>query len=197
MHIAVDQDDVMLEFFPNVLECFEREYGIKPKFDGSPWGPDAVAFTHHPALLASGYDDWWGWLRERDWLWGIAPAVPGAIGGVKQLRAMGHYVEMVTSKPLWAEPQVWRWLGKWRPPFQKVTIVEPGQSKVDYTSADLIIDDRRSTCDEFEAAGRKAIHFERGAQPTTATERVRVAISWPAVLHVVQSLNLEVVHATK
>jgi len=114
------------------------------------------------AFLAAGYRSWWDWLKERDWLWATFPAIPGAIGGVKTLRAQGHYVEMVTSKPVWAEPQVWRWLGKWRPPFNAVTIVSSTQkqSKVDYTKADIIIDDKRQTCEDFVKAGRRAIHYD-------------------------------------
>jgi hypothetical protein len=161
-HIAVDMDDVILDFMPNVMACFEREYGIVHPFNGSPWGPDAVAFTKHPALLESGYKDWWGWLRDRDWLWGLAPAVPGAIGGLKTLRARGYYVELVTSKPEWAEPQVWKWLGRWRPDLDRVTIVRPGESKAEVSSADGIIDDKIDTVKEWEDLERSSIWFNRG-----------------------------------
>lgn len=183
MRIAVDMDDVMLDFMNNVMTCFYREYGISVKWDGDPWGPDAVAFTKHSAFKTSGYKDWWGWLRDRDWLWGIAPAIPGAIGGVKQLRAAGHYLELVTSKPEWAEPQVWRWLGKWRPAFERVTITKPGTPKVTATNADLIIDDKLETCSGFIEAGRYAIHFDRTMYAsTTDGERFFVAKDWQDVL---------------
>lgn len=188
MHVAVDCDDVMLAFFENVLNCFYREYGIEVPWDGAPWGADAVAFTKHPAFIASGYKDWWGWLRDRDWLWGIAPAIHGSIGGVKQLRAAGHYMEMVTSKPDWAEPQVWRWLGKWRPPFERVTITKPGVRKVDATDADLIIDDKRSTCEEFIDAGRAAILFDQSGTAVGPFRGLLVAHDWREVVFALKGL---------
>ena len=119
MHLAVDLDDVVLDFANGVLNAFETEFGETHPYDGDPWGPSMVAFTKHPTLLAAGYKSWWDWLRARDWLWSNFPAVPGAIGGLQTLRHQGHYLECVTSKPEWAEPQVWKWLGKWRAPFNR------------------------------------------------------------------------------
>ena len=130
---------------PSVMETFQREYGARPEYDGQPWGAQATAFYKHPLLLESGYASWWDWLRDRDWLWSTFPAVEGAIGGIKRLRAAGHYVECVTSKPEWAEFNVWKWLGKWRPAFNQVTIVNTGQSKLDFTDADVIVDDKLDT----------------------------------------------------
>jgi len=190
MHWAIDCDDVMLNFFPNVLDCFEREFDIRPEYDGQPWGDLAKQFTRHPALIEAGYKDWWGWLRERDWLWGIAPAVPGSIGGVKTLRAKGHYTEMVTSKPEWAEPQVWRWLGKWRPPFEQVTISKPGVSKVSVTKADILIDDKPENVQEFAAAGRLGILFDlSGQHKGTEQDRIYVAHNWADVLAIEEGLS--------
>lgn len=184
LHVAVDLDDVTVDFMKNVFDCFEREFGVRPEWNGAPWGREAVALYKHPLLLAAGYKDWWGWLRARDWLWGIAPAVPGAIGGISTLRARGHYVEAVTSKPEWAEPQVWRWLGKWRPPFEAVTITKHGQSKADATRADIIIDDKLETCIDFTTDGREAVWFNRatdaGLPPSTVG--LHMARSWAEVL---------------
>lgn len=189
MHIAVDCDDVMLDFMGSVMRSFELEFGITPDWDGGPWSEDAVKFTTHPAFAAAGYEDWWAWLTHRDWLWALFPAIPGAIGGVKRLRHDGHYLEMVTSKPEWAEPQVWRWLGKWRPAFNAVTIVANGQSKLDYTEAELIIDDRHKTCREFVAAGRRAVNFDRSSSPAEPSFGLWVAHDWTEVLDIVGSLN--------
>lgn len=200
MHIAVDCDDVMLDFIGMVRKCFRKEFGFEgiPDYSGSPWGEDVVAFTKHPSLLAAGYKSWWDWLRERDWLWGTADAVDGAIGGVKTLRAQGHYLEMVTSKPEWAEPQVWRWLGKWRPPFHRVTIVNSKEQKVDVTDARLIIDDKVDTVKSFADAGRWGIVFDRGRVHTMEamlSPRIEVAHNWDDVLKLVDDIaRREVVH---
>lgn len=191
MHFAIDMDDVTVNFFPNVLDCFEREFGERPVYDGTPWGEDAIAFTKHPKLLAAGYTSWWDWLRERDWLWGIAPAVPGAIGGITTLRSRGHYVEALTSKPRWAEPQVWRWLGKWRPPFQRVTIIDAaqGQKKTAASTADVMVDDKLATCVEFVKDGRLAIWFNLGPHGLTVREGLYEANSWDDVLRIAEEID--------
>jgi len=177
---------VVLDFFPSVLESFYREYGERVKFDGAPWGQDATAFYKHPLLLESGYSSWWGWLRDRDWLWSTFPAVPGAIGGIKRLRAAGHYVECVTSKPDWAEYNVWKWLGKWRPAFNRVTIVTNGQRKMDFTSASIIVDDKRKTCLEFVDAERKAVLFDRSNKQGTGVLGLYLANNWEDVINCIE-----------
>ena len=193
LHIATDLDDVVLDFAPSVLEAFRKEYGVTIPFDGDAWGADMIAFGHHPLLLESGYKSWWDWLRDREWLWATFPAVPGAIGGIKRLRAAGHYVECVTSKPDWAEHNVWKWLGRWRPAFQRVTVVSPGQRKVDLTEADVIVDDKLGTCDEFLRAGRQAIWFNRTrtSYPRDAVlpGGLRVAWHWEHVVDHVQEIR--------
>lgn len=188
MHVAVDLDDVVLDFMNSVRETFHREYGVWFEYDGNSWGEKAVDFYKHPLLLESGYKSWWDWLRDREWLWATFPAIPGAIGGIKRIRNAGHYVEAVTSKPTWAEHNVWKWLGRWRPPFNSVTIVNSGQSKVDYTVADIIIDDKLQTCMEFVQDGRKAIHFQRTSefhhQPSAS---LFVATDWQEVVRIINT----------
>jgi hypothetical protein len=188
-HVAIDLDDVCLDFFGNVLDCFYREYGERVEWDGDPWGPDAVAFTKHPKLLATGYKSWWDWLRDRDWLWGIAPAVPGAVGGVGILRNAGFYVECVTSKPKWAEPQVWRWLGKWRVPFSRVTVVEVGAPKTEFTDAQWIIDDKRETCALFCKDRDGAVLFDRSQTETLPPGKLRIAHNWDDVVREMEVLR--------
>lgn len=161
MHLGIDLDDVVVDFIGGVRKAFATEYGEEgiPEYNGSAWGDEVVAFTKHPLLLASGYKSWWDWLREREWLWAQFPAVPGAIGGLKILRNEGHYLEAVTSKPEWAEHNVWKWLGLWRPPFQRVTIINSQlkQRKVDLTDAELMVDDKEGTCQEFVDDGRRGV----------------------------------------
>ncbi len=187
MHIAIDLDDVVLDFMPSVMAAFEREYGVRPEYDGQPWGKQAVDFAKHPMFLESGYKSWWDWLRDREWLWATFPAIPGAIGGIKRLRASGHYVECVTSKPEWAEHNVWKWMGRWRPPFNQVTIVTNGQRKVEFTKADVIVDDKLATCREF----RRAIWFNRSRSISeemakgNAIKDVMVAWHWEHVIELI------------
>jgi len=159
-HVAVDLDDVTVDFMPGVAHSYELEFGEPLDISGGTWSRPLTTLDT-PALKDAGYKSLWAWLRDREWLWALFPAVEGAIGGIATLRARGLYVEAVTSKPLWAEHNVWKWLGKWRPAFQRVTVVNTGQSKLDFTDADLIIDDKLETCIEFVEAGRQAIWFDR------------------------------------
>jgi deoxypyrimidine-specific 5' nucleotidase type C protein (NT5C) len=184
LHIAVDLDDVVLDFMPSVMETFYREYGERPEFDGS-WGARTTEFYKHPLLLASGYKSWWDWLRDRDWLWSTFGAVPGAIGGIKQLRAAGHYVECVTSKPEWAEYNVWKWLGKWRPAFHRVTVVTNGQCKADFTAADVIVDDKMENCQAFMERGRQAIYFSTGPHDNYTGQ---IAWNWGHVIDHIEEI---------
>lgn len=183
LHVAVDLDDVVLDFMAGVFSAFEREYGVRPEYDQQPWGSAAVEFTRHPMFLESGYQNWWGWLRDREWLWATFGTVPGAIGGIKRLRAAGHYVECVTSKPEWAEHNVWKWLGRWRPAFHAVTIVTAGDRKVDFTDADVLVDDKPQNCVEFMEVGRHAVLFDRSQRAEHCG--AYTARDWESVVKVV------------
>ena len=154
-HLAIDLDDVCLDFTGGVKASVEREFGVVIPDDAF------EAWDLHPILDPIIGRSWWKWLREREWLWANFPAVNGAIGGLERLRLEGFYLECVTSKPRWAEYNTWRWLGRWRPPFQRVTIVGDKDRKVDFTEADLLIDDKLKNLQEFVQAGRKGIMFDR------------------------------------
>jgi 5'(3')-deoxyribonucleotidase len=182
MYIAVDLDDVILDFGGGVRHAVETEYDVViPPFEK--WEMHEVL---DPILGKS----WWKWMRERDWLWSNFPAIPGAIGGLAQLRDAGHYLEIVTSKPEWAEFSVWKWLGKWRPPVNRVTIVNMDTRKVDVTDADALIDDKPANVNEFDADGRIGILFYASHNATSGEARDGVikAKDWKSVVEIV---NLE------
>lgn len=140
LHIAVDADDTLLDFFAGVIDSMYYEFGVLIlKEDCTSWDNNPV--KQFP-WTDWGYKSWWDWMRTRDWLWATFPAIPGAIGGVHALRSKGHYMELLTSKPTWAEPQVQRWLGKWRPDFTRTTIVNLEQPKYSASDADILVDDK-------------------------------------------------------
>ena len=153
LHVAVDLDDVCLDFTGGVKRSVEIEYGVQV--------PEITAWNLHDTLDPIIGHSWWKWMKARDWLWPNFPAIPGAVGGIQRMRDAGHYVELVTSKPLWAEAAVWKWLGKWRLPVQRVTIVDMNTRKVDATDADGIVDDKPETTLDFAQDGRFAIMFAR------------------------------------
>lgn len=186
LHVAVDFDDVLLEFVPSLFRSFELEFGITLPYDGDPWGADSVAFRdgkNHSVWRECGYDNWWGWLRDRDWLWATFPAVPGAIGGIKRLRQLGCRVEGLTKKPQWAEHTVWRWCGRWRPDFQTVTVVPSSEAKVLWSDAHVLVDDALTNVQDFADDGRYGILFDRAElHKDKQAGRLFVAHSWGDVV---------------
>lgn len=185
-HVAIDLDDVTVDFWPGLAAAFELEYDVKlPPVH--PWSDEAKMFYKHELLLASGYSDWWDWLRDNSHLWGrVFTPVNGAIGGIRRLRASGWYVEALTSKPEWAERSVWEFIGRYRIPFQRVTIITYPQSKVDFTDASVIVDDKLETCVEFNKDRRGAVLFDRIGGHTDAPELgffLRHARNWEDVIN--------------
>ena len=128
-HIAIDMDDVMLDFVGGLKAAVKLEYGVEITDEQLA----ACGWNLHPLLDPILGRSWWKWLKEREWLWANFPAIEGSIGAVEKLRQHGYVVELVTSKPSWAAHNVWKWLGKWRPAFDRVTIVRLDQNKIDWT----------------------------------------------------------------
>jgi 5'(3')-deoxyribonucleotidase len=190
-HLAIDLDDVVLDLTGGVARTVAREHDVPlPVFDN--WNMDLVL---KPILGMP----WMKWMRKKDWLWATFPAIDGAIGGLEVLRQRGYYLECVTSKPEWAEPQVWKWLGLWRPAFHRVTIMSDGVRKVDVTDADLLIDDKPENCLGFLDEGRRAVLFTRphnkGVRLGDHTIHVAPAIradSWSGILEAVERTFPEV-----
>jgi 5'(3')-deoxyribonucleotidase len=153
--VAVDLDDVVLDFLNGVVQAVNTEYGANLRRE------DIKDWDLHEVLDPIIGRSFWAWLEDRDWLWANFSAVPGAMGGLDYLRRKNYYLECVTSKPKWAEHNVWKWLGKWRPPFQRVTIVGHSEPKVDFSDALFLIDDKPANVNEWARAGRVAILFDR------------------------------------
>lgn len=180
-HIAVDMDDVMVDFVGGLVDAMHTEHGILISEELL----EQAGWDLHPLLdPIIGYS-WWTWLRDREWLWANFPAVPGAIGAIEQLHRQGHYLELVTAKPDWARHNVWKWLGKWRPNFDRVTIVDTTATKADATTAELLIDDKPSNLDAFFGTDRYGVLF---ARPHNKRQRQQypTAEDWAEVLEILE-----------
>lgn len=185
IHIAVDMDDVMVDFVGGLLAAVKKEYGVTITEE------QVTDWNLHPLLdPIIGYS-WWDWMKKRQWLWANFPAVDGAIGSIDYLRAQGHYMELLTSKPDWARHNVWKWLGKWQADFDRVTIVPVTDSKttkVFATDATLIIDDKPANCEGFLQYARDAILFDRPhnlkfrQDMTDPSKAMRHAANWREVI---------------
>lgn len=172
-HLAIDLDDVVLDFTGGLRESVLKEYDVMlPPEAFDKW---EIGEILNPIIGIN----WWKWLREREWLWAQFPAVNGAVGGLNALRRAGFYLECVTSKPEWAEHNTWKWLGKWRPPFNRVTIVGPMDRKVEFTDAYLLVDDKVENIEQFLHDGRKGILFDRHYNRESSLER---ALHWREVV---------------
>lgn len=180
MKIAVDLDDVVLDFVGGVLDAIKKEYAVEIAED------QVESFDLHAILdPIIGYS-WWKWMREHAWIWPNFTAVDGAMGALRTLRNKGHYLVCITSKPDWAEQNVWIWLGKWRPPFQQVIITSKDDVKADFSDADVLIDDKVENVEAWAATGRKAILFDR-SHNIEYEEPVGIdrAVGWGQVLSLI------------
>lgn len=168
MKIAVDLDDVCMEFFSSVCwaiaEAFPEE-----NLDPIRMYEETTDWVNNPVkdLRIFGEDiygnqsTWWDWLKANDRLWAKFYPVHDSISGVRLLREAGHWVEAVTSKPQWAEWVVWEWQKQYQYQFNAIIIVPTGMSKLEASSADLLIDDRTSAIQEWDEAGRYGLLYTR------------------------------------
>lgn len=190
--VAVDLDDVVLDFFGGVvIRGMNKDFAARLDVrDVTDWDHNLVK---HFDWSYYGYSSWWEWLQERAKLWATAPAIDGAIGGIRALRAAGHRPQCVTAKPTWAEPQVWRWLGRWQPAFESVHFVPVDEPKSVATDADVLIDDRASNCAEWvnSDSTRFAVLFDQPWNDAVRDcgPRTFWAADWPAVLDIVADLE--------
>ena len=193
MHVAVDLDDVCMEFFSSV--CKEVAIAFPAEnLDPERMYQDTTDWHKNPVKDLTCFGKgrtWWDWLKDNKFLWATFLPVPGALAGVEQLRKQGHWVEALTSKPAWAEFVVWRWQNIWQFPFNTVTIVPTGTSKLEMSYADVLVDDRLSTCLEWqEARGPdSAILYKRPWNMQTEDVTLRKASSWEYVLDQVKRID--------
>lgn len=183
--VAVDLDDVVLDFLGGLVNAVNTEFGTDLRRE------DVREWDLHDLLDPIVGRSFWSWLRDRYWLWSNFPAVPGAMGGLEKLRRKGYYLECVTSKPDWAEAQVWKWMGKWRPPFHRVTIVGQGDNKAKFSNALFLIDDKPQNVNEWAHSGRVPILFTRphNRRAILAKEVIR-ASDWAEVTDIIDAYSV-------
>lgn len=186
MKIALDIDDVVMDFWRSLEESITLEFGIDLDYEAN------TDFNNTPVSRLDVFGPgltWWDWLRSRDWVWATFGPVPGALGGIQRLRDRGHYVELVTKKPEWAEWTVWKWLGRWRPAANSVRILGLDDNKAEFSDARILIDDNLDNIQKWLDTGREAIIFDR---PWNRLTRIAPrAYDWDEVLELVQIAERE------
>lgn len=157
LHVALDLDDVVLDFVGGVCETVTRDFGIEVSKD------EIIDWNFGQFIDPIIGRPWFEWLQDHSDLWGDKfKPVAGAIGGIEKLRRAGHYVEIVTSKPEWAEDPTWVWLAKYKPRVHRLTIVPlVGGKKTELTDADVLVDDKWDNCLEWVKDGRPSLLFSQ------------------------------------
>lgn len=184
--VAVDVDDVILDFGGRVIKTVNKEYGQSLQLE------DITSWNLNELLDPILGEDWWVWWEERSWLWADASAIDGAIGGLRTLHQRGHKIELLTAKPDWARAGLSQWLGKWQPYYDRITVgpARPAMNKAEWSSADILIDDKPSNCIEFVDAGRMAILFDRPHnQKESVPPPIPRAKNWGQVLTFMEQLE--------
>jgi 5'(3')-deoxyribonucleotidase len=162
LYVALDMDDVVTNLMGLVIDKVELETGTRlAEEDFTQWG-------WRPASTALG-ESWWEWLKRKSWLWSLAEPIPGALNGIDRLRAAGHFIELITTKPVWAEREVFAWLEKYKAPVNRVTFVPHSDdsgghaliTKASISPADVLVDDHPRNVEAWLETGRPAILFER------------------------------------
>ena len=182
-HVALDLDDVVLDFVGGVCEVITRDFGVEVcREDITNW--NFGQFVDH--IIGR---PWFEWLEDHSELWGdkFRP-LTGAIGGIEKLRRAGHYLEIVTAKPGWAEDATWDWLAKYKPRVHRLTIVplDHISNKHEVTDADVLVDDKFENCEEWAKDGRPALLFSQphNADHEFMPDGVTRVRNWRGVLDV-------------
>jgi 5'(3')-deoxyribonucleotidase len=190
--IAVDLDDVCVEYFRSVVDEVNHEFGTDLDYE------ETLSWDDNPLKRLDVFGegrDWWTWMESRCHLWSRFPAVAGAVEGIDALKARGHYVECLTSKPEWARWVVWDWLALHQPDFDSVTICPTGVPKHSLSHAGVLIDDAPHNVEAWTAKGRWAILFDRpwnrSIRPLDLTNCVR-ARGWNEVIEAVDAIEATV-----
>lgn len=177
MDIALDFDDVICGFTDGVRDAVRHEFGVDVPI--TQWDLSEIL---NPIV---GQDWFSGWLRERPERWTSFPAIDGAIGGIAQLRRDGHYIEVVTAKPEWAEFVIWEWFGIHRPAVNRVTIVDIGVPKTEASDADLLVDDNVGNIEQWLNDGRDAVLYSQAHNSGRLSNAPRVA-NWKELVELIR-----------
>lgn len=194
MWYAFDYDDVIIDFASGVCEAVSRD------FDCDVSVTDITDWNFGQFLDQYIGQDWWEWMERHAFLWGHKfKPIAGALGGLDRLRRDGHLLEILTAKPLWAESELWYWLGKYAPAVQKVTVVpvrkEGAMSKAEASGALVLVDDKPSNCVEWvnSKKARRAVLFDRPHNRLSDAEthsRITRAKNWSGVLNLLEAIDV-------
>ena len=118
MRLGIDLDGVVADFNEGWTSRYNAEFGTS-------YTPDMI--TTWNAMTALGAfasdDDFWEWARNDDGpgLFRHLPLIDGAKEALDRL-AINHDIVIITTKPAWAAPETFEWIGEHRLPTSEVHI---------------------------------------------------------------------------
>jgi 5'(3')-deoxyribonucleotidase len=118
MRLGIDLDGVVADFNEGWTSRYNAEFGTS-------YTPDMV--TTWNAMTALGAfasdDDFWAWARNDDGpgLFRHLPLIEGAKEALDRL-AINNDIVIITTKPAWAAPETFEWIGENQLPTSEVHI---------------------------------------------------------------------------
>jgi 5'(3')-deoxyribonucleotidase len=155
MKIAIDCDGVLYDFIGAFLYMSGHYLGVD-----TPHRVDWTTWNHQTEFLTPEQESWMWTEAVQLGLYRYGHVIKGGIVGVRELKAAGHSLELVTHRPVSAVQDTLDWLSYVRLPFDEVRILSNGESKTTI-DADVLIDDKPDNVLEWVKSGRHAIKFEQ------------------------------------
>ncbi|GIU92557.1 MAG: hypothetical protein KatS3mg011_1463 [Acidimicrobiia bacterium] len=120
MRLGIDLDGVVADFNTGWISRYNQEYGADIPFDAvRSW--DAIPSLTHFRHMG----EFWEWARDHGGhsLFRHLEPYPGALETLRRL-ARRHDLVIVTTKPDWAIPDTYSWIGQHEIPAREVHITE-------------------------------------------------------------------------
>ena len=190
MLIAVDIDEVLADFSRGLVEYYNKKHGLYlPGFHETmtewwqAWGE----------TRAEAVERVYEFVRSREII-ELEP-IPGSVAGIKELKALGHELIVVTGRPIESMDETWAWLEVYYPgafrraystDFHIISQDKDRENKGDICArrgVKLLIDDFYDYCREASERGVPSLLFttpwNRHLQLPADISRVN---SWPEIV---------------
>lgn len=149
MRLGIDLDGVVADFNTGWISLYNQEYGTDIPFDAvRSW--DAIPSLTHFRHMG----EFWEWARDHGGhsLFRHLEPYPDAVETLQRL-ARRHHLVIVTTKPAWAIPDTYSWIGEHRIPAKEVHITDDKWE----VSCDVYLDDAPHVLEELVAHRPRAV----------------------------------------
>lgn len=121
LRLGIDLDGVVADFTKGWMGFYNREFGTDLAVEDSVAWNGLVELTHFANMR-----EFWKWSSDLDGksLFWHLETFPGAVEALQSLRADGHHIAIITTKPAFAVHDTFEWLARHRIPTTEVHILE-------------------------------------------------------------------------